>query len=102
MEITLLLNNPPGGRCRLYRAYAAALGVHASVPCTERFDAPPGQPELRAPAILVGGLPIAPADGVILMPREVALAIGNPHADVPRLEAILEEVMEQCMQEWEN
>jgi hypothetical protein len=100
MEITLLLNNPPGGRCRLYLAYAAALGEHASVQCTERFDAPLGQPELRAPAMLLDGLPIAPEDGVILMPREVALALGNQHADAPRLEAILEEVLEKCMLEW--
>jgi len=102
MEITLLLNDPPGGRCRLYRAYAAALGEHASAQCTERFDAPPEQPELRAPAMLVNGLPVAAADGVILMPGDIVLALGNQHAHTTRLEAILEVVMDKCMQEWES
>lgn len=100
MEITLLLNAPPGGRCRLYQAYAAALAEHASARCDELFGRLPQQPELHAPAILINGRPVTPADGVIISPQDLGRVLGELHPDAPRLEAILDEVLERCMQEW--
>lgn len=100
MEITLLINNPPGGRCRLYQAYVAALAEHASAHCTELFGRLPTLPELRAPAILINGRPVAPADGVIISPQDLGLVLDEFHPGAPRLELILDEVLERCMQEW--
>lgn len=100
MEITLLLNDPPGGRCRLYRAYAAALAAHAAARCAERCDGLPGQPQLRAPAILIDGRPVVPTDGVIISPQDLGQALDAVHPGAPRLEAILDDVLEHCMQEW--
>ena len=100
MEITLLLNAPPGGRCRLYQAYGAALSEHAAAHCAELFGKLPARPELRAPAILINGQPVAPADGVIISPQDLGRVLDEFHPGAPRLEAILEEILEQCMQEW--
>lgn len=100
MEITLLINNPPGGRCRLYQAYAAALVEHASASCAELFGKLPALPELRAPAILINGRPVAPADGVIISPQDLGRVLDEFHPGAPRLEAILDEVLERCVQEW--
>lgn len=101
MEITLLLNDPPGGRCRLYRAYATALSEHAAANCTESFVPVPEQPELSAPAILLDGQPVIPDDGVIISPQDIAQLLDRAYPDMPRIEAMLEEVLERCMQEWE-
>lgn len=100
MDITLLLNDPPGGRCRLYRAYAAALAEHAGARCAESFAGLPAQPDLRAPAMLINGRQVMPADGVILSPRDLGQALDAFHPAAPRLEAILEEILEHCVQEW--
>lgn len=100
MDITLLINNPPGGRCRLYQAYVAALAQHASARCAEWFDNLPGNPDLRAPAILINGRPVAPADGVIISPQDLGRVLDEFHPGAPRLEMILDEVQERCMQEW--
>lgn len=100
MEITLLLNDPPGGRCRLYRAYASALSEHAAVSCTELFAPVPEQPGLSAPAMLVDGKPVIPDDGVIISPHDMGQVLGQNYPDTPRIEALLDEVLERCMQEW--
>lgn len=100
MEITLLLNSPPGGRCRLYRAYATALSEHAGAVCIESFDGLPSQPELCAPAILVDGQRVAPSDGVILSPEDLGAALSRVYPEAPQLQAILEQVLEGYLQEW--
>ncbi|MEW6647043.1 MAG: hypothetical protein AB1450_07580 [Pseudomonadota bacterium] len=100
MEITLLLNNPPGGRCRLYQAYGAALAEHAAARCDEQFGRLPQQSELRAPAILINGQAVAPADGVIISPQDLGRVLDEFHPGAPRLEMLLDEVLERCMAEW--
>lgn len=106
MEITLLLNEPLGGRCRLYRTYATALvddgkdAENAAITCSEQFTTLPTHPELRAPAMLINGLLVAPADGVILSPQDITQALAPLHPAATRLEALLEEVLERCMEEW--
>jgi hypothetical protein len=100
MEITLLLNAPPGGRCRLYQAYGAALVEHAAAHCAELFGKLPALPELRAPAILINGQAVAPADGVIISPQDLGRVLDEFHPGAPRLEMLLDEVLERCMAEW--
>ncbi len=101
MIVTLLLNDPPGGRCRLYRAYAAALAEHAGVCCTESPEGVPIPPGIRAPAILVDGRAVVPADGVIIAPDDLGAVLGSAgHADAGRIVALLEGVMEKQMQDW--
>lgn len=100
MLVTLVLNEPPGGRCRLYRAYAAALVQHVGAYCVESFGALPAQTEVRAPAILIDGRHVQPSDGVIVAPEDIGATIGPSHPDVERLVTVLEEVLEAKMQEW--
>ncbi len=99
MEITLILNDPPGGRCRLYRAYATALSEHAGARCVEIFSSPLTPTKVRAPAMIINGNQIMPSDGVIIAPADIGTAL-PVNTDVQRLEMILEEQLEKCMQEW--
>ncbi|MDA8390558.1 MAG: hypothetical protein M0Z76_07525 [Gammaproteobacteria bacterium] len=100
MIVTLLLNNPPGGRCRLYRAYAAVLTEHAGAHCVESFENPPTQPGVRPPAVLIDGCLVAPADGVIVAPEDIARVLGPDRPDAPRIMALLEDAVEAQAREW--
>ena len=100
MLVTLVLNDPPGGRCRLYRAYAAALAAHADASCTEVVGSLPDQPAIHAPAILIDGTPVHPSDGVILAPEDIGTVIGRSQSDISGLVAKLEDALEKLMQEW--
>lgn len=50
--------------------------------------------------MLVDGKPVVPDDGVIISPQDIGQVLGQDHPDTPRIEAILDEVLERCMQEW--
>jgi hypothetical protein len=50
--------------------------------------------------MLIDGLLVVPADGVILSPQDLAQALTPLHPEAPRLGALLQEVLERCMQEW--
>ncbi len=100
MIVSLLLNDPPGGRCRLYRAYATVLVEHTGAHCVERFDGLPAQPHIRAPAILIDGDPVAPSDGVIVAPHDIGAAIGLCGPDAGRIVALLEGAAKRAMPEW--
>lgn len=101
MEITLLLKEPPGGRCTLYRAYAEALAEKTAAHCVETLDEVPGQAQLSAPAMLIDGKVVEPADGVIIAPDDIGAMLEPLVDDVAPLEASLEEVLERCMAEWQ-
>lgn len=100
MDIVLLLNNPLGGRCRLYRAYAAALTEHAGACCRELFEGLPSQPDVRAPAIIINGRWVQPSDGVILSPADLGPALDPSHAAMPRIRIMLEKILDDHEQEW--
>lgn len=100
MIVTLVLNNPPGGRCRLYRAYATVLVEQAGARCIEWFEGLPTQPHIKAPAVLIDSRPITPSDGVIVAPEDIGAAIGLSHPDAGRIVALLEGVVAREMQEW--
>jgi cystathionine gamma-synthase len=68
--VTVLSKEPPGGRCSLYMRYAEALHQALGYPNEIRYcDADAAVPP---PAMLVGDRLVAPSDGVILSPEDVA------------------------------
>ncbi|MEO5338851.1 MAG: hypothetical protein H7841_18510 [Magnetospirillum sp. WYHS-4] len=93
LHIAVIAKEPPGGRCRLYFAFAEALAATLGA-TTEILLGP------EAPALTVNGVSLVPGDGVILTADELhaGLARGG-HALPEELLAALEAVEEKFMEE---
>jgi cystathionine gamma-synthase len=92
-RIAVIAKEPPGGRCRLYFAFAEALAVAIGAE-TVTIQGP------DAPAFTVDGEPILPADGVILSADELHAGLVRAGLTLPAdLLATLEAVEEKFMAE---
>lgn len=75
-------NNPPGKRCTLYIRYAEKIGQHFGTPFSAHFHSPhPAQGRI-APALLVGGVALVPANGEVLLPQDVYVALADAPAEL--------------------
>jgi cystathionine gamma-synthase len=99
-RITVMSKQPPGGRCSLYMRYAEALREKLGLEVEVRFC--DGSAELPPPALLVGDTLVAPSDGVIVSPEDIAASLRNsyPEAEVADLNRLLEATQERWMEEW--
>lgn len=107
ITISVVSKQPPGGRCSLYRRFAEAVadavGGRSEVLYPQPESPFPEQPVPPAPALLIDGQCIAPADGVILSPAEIcdALAASGFNGDLTGLLQTLEAIEEAMMEGWE-
>lgn len=101
MNVKVISQQPPGGRCTLYARYAQAVAevldwnsrlVHSD--CRDAHGA-------GFPSLWIGDIALQPADGVILAPDDVAAhlsGLGVAPARLAslrtRLDAILDEFLE--------
>ncbi len=101
MEIQVISQHPPGGRCALYAGYAEVLarlsGARVEVAFTTHRDAHGN----GYPSLLLDGAAVPPADGVILMPADILAALSIQGLDgesliglAEALEAPLERMLE--------
>jgi cystathionine gamma-synthase len=62
------------------------------------------EPTVPLPALLIGDLCIAPSDGVIVSPEDIAASLADqlPGPDAAELARHLEEALERWMVEWAN
>ena len=100
--ITIMSKQPPGGRCSLYMRYAETLKQHLGIEfdirfCDDGVEVPP-------PAMLIDDVLVAPSDGVILSPEDIAASLRNRLTEdqVARLGQLLEETQERWMEEWSD
>ena len=98
--VTILSKQPPGGRCSLHMRYAETLhqrlGIEFEVrSCDDGAEVPP-------PAMLIGDILVAPSDGVIVSPEDIAESLRDrlPEHAVTDLGRLLEATQEQWMEEW--
>jgi len=71
--LTVLSNNPPGGRCTLYIRYAEELSRSLGLKMQTIF---PGESHNHAaPGLLIGEAPVMPSDGIIIDPDDICNAI---------------------------
>lgn len=70
-------NNPPGKRCTLYLRYAEKVGQHLGTPFSAIFHSTHPVQGRIAPALLVGGVALVPANGEVLLPQDVCAALTN-------------------------
>jgi cystathionine gamma-synthase len=99
VEITVLSQKPPGGRCALYARYAEALSAHLDLPLRIVYTAQQDAHGMGFPSLLLDGRALQPADGVILSPEDIcgSLARFGPE-DTEELAALLEVIEEQFLQ----
>jgi len=97
--LTIVSKQPPGGRCSLYMRHAQALdealGLGAEVRyCDDSAAVPP-------PAMLVGDRLIAPSDGLIVSPEDIAASLSDRlgEDELAGLRRILEGTQDQWMEE---
>lgn len=94
LDIRVITQQKPGGRCSLYTGYGRALekltGARFRVEVSSTRDAHGN----GFPSIWINGRPLLPSDGVIVMPDDVLLALGADNVTiVPQLaEALNAEV----------
>ena len=102
LTISILSQQPPGGRCRLYADYVevigACLGVMTELVYTELREAH----GLGSPSILLNGQPVKPGDGVLLMPADLCAALtalGYAETALAGLAEALEAPLERLLEE---
>ncbi len=102
LDVRVISQQPPGGRCRLYAGYADVLadclGANAELVFTEVREAH-GQ---GSPSLLLGEHPVQPADGVILVPADLCAALaalGHPAEALEGLAEALEAPLERMLED---
>ena len=98
LTLTILSNNPPGGRCTLYAQYAKELS-HA-FDLKIKIICPDEDHIHRAPGLLIADRPVRPADGIMIDPDDISLVLkqaglqSDKMADIhQRLEQLLENTL---------
>ena len=100
--ITIVSKQPPGGRCSLYMRYAATLREQLGFSVEVRYC--DNGTAITPPALLINETIVAPSDGVIVAPEDIA---GSLHGRLPEPEkgaiiTLLEEAQERWMEEWSD
>lgn len=100
--VTVLSKQPPGGRCSLYLRYAEALHHALGLqPEVRYYD---GSANLPPPVMLVGDVVVAPSDGVIVSPEDLARSLIDRlgEAEIAALRQVLEATLDQWKEEWDH
>jgi MFS family permease len=100
LDVRVISQQQPGGRCQLYAGYANALagtmGIHHRIEYSDIRDAN-GH---GFPSIWINGTPVAASDGVIVMPADLLAAIGTVGVSVnPSLEPALDAEVDKMLNE---
>jgi cystathionine gamma-synthase len=102
MEIRVISQKPPGGRCSLYAGYADVLARHfaarAELTVSQTRDAHGD----GFPSLWLNGAAVQPEDGVILMPADILAALAAhalPEEAVMGLAEELEVPLERMLEE---
>jgi cystathionine gamma-synthase len=100
LEIRVISQHPPGGRCTLYAGYAEVLATHLGARIEVEYSTERDAHGSGFPSLLVNGLPAQPADGVILMPADLCamLAAGRDETILLGLAEALEAPLERMME----
>lgn len=102
--VSVISQQPPGGRCTLYARYAKAIaemvggGTHRIVHSDCRNAHGDGFPSLW-----VGDIALQPADGVILSPEDICAHLARQGTATERLEGLrsrLTTILDDFLETW--
>lgn len=98
IQVKVISQQPPGGRCTLYAGYAEVLARHLSAAHETLFSDTADAHGNGFPALWLNGQSVLPADGVIIMPADIVAALGSlSAADLTGLAESLEVPLERMM-----
>ena len=100
LEIRVISQHPPGGRCTLYAGYAEVLAAHLEARTEVVFSSERDAHGSGFPSLLVNGVSAQPADGVILMPADITAALaahGMSEEAITALAEALEAPLERML-----
>jgi MFS family permease len=75
IEVRVISQRQPGGRCRLYSGYAHVLQTHLGAQCQIEVSERPDANSLGFPSIWITGASATPSDGVMVMPADLLAAL---------------------------
>jgi len=98
LTVTVLSNNPAGGRCSLYANYAQELS--STLGFTMQIIYPDESRKHRPPGLLLDGRPVMPNDGVIIDTDDICKAIeqtGLEIGDLSEVRCKLDSLIEEMI-----
>lgn len=98
LSVTVLSNNPAGGRCNLYANYAQELS--SALGFTMQIIYPDDNHKHQAPGLLLDDRPVMPNDGVIIDTDDICKTIeqtGLEIADLSEVRYKLDSLIEEMM-----
>jgi cystathionine gamma-synthase len=90
LHVRVVSQHPPGGRCTLYAGYAEVLAARLGARTEVVFSSERDAHGSGFPSLLVNGLPVQPADGVILMPADLCAILAGAGLDEAALAGLAE------------
>ncbi|OZA29911.1 MAG: hypothetical protein B7X91_00270 [Hydrogenophilales bacterium 17-64-11] len=90
LQVRVVSQHPPGGRCTLYAGYAEVLAARLGVQTEVVFSTERDAHGMGFPSLLVNDLAIQPADGVILMPADLCAILAAAGLDEEILAGLAE------------
>jgi cystathionine gamma-synthase len=75
LKVQVISQQPPGGRCTLYAAYADALAHHFAARAEVIFSETRDAHGEGFPSLWLNGSAVQPEDGMIVMPADVLTAL---------------------------
>lgn len=103
MSVSVVSKIPAGGRCTLYTRYAEVLAGHGGLAMKPYCPGDTAEGSPSAPALVIRGTAVEPADGVIVTPEDIGRVLAGIGFGPARLQACgmeLEAVLEAFMEEW--
>jgi len=85
-ELTILSNEPPGARCKLYTGYARVLSGILGFPVKTVF--PEKGEALGAPGLLICQKQVSPAEGETISPNDIINTINQIGLTVVDMERV--------------
>lgn len=90
LDVRVVSQHPPGGRCTLYAGYAEVLAACLDARTNVVFSTERDAHGSGFPSLLLNGLPVQPADGVILAPADLCAALAAAGLDEAALAGLAE------------
>lgn len=100
LKVKVISQQPPGGRCNLYAAYADALARHFRISVETEYSVERGAHGDGFPSLWLNGVAIQPEDGAIIMPSDILATLsaqGVPSDAMMGLGEALETPLERIL-----